>query len=170
MKNQKIFLLVCIALVTTSCYSISVRHDYDTDTDFSSLKTFDWMKDPITAISSAREAIVKSTLLDRRVKEAVNSQLAVKGLKQDAADPDFLIVYYISVEDKLKDYGSRYDRVREYREGTLILDFVDRDTMEIIWRGIAQRTLDPNPTPEKMKKNVDEAVEKLFDNFPPSNP
>jgi len=105
--------------------------------------------------------------LDQWVRNAVNRQLAARGLKQDAADPDFLVVYYISVKDKLRSSGSRYHSVHVYQEGTLILDFVERDTMDIIWRGIAKRTVESNPTPDKMERNINNAVEKLFTKFPP---
>jgi len=167
MKRRKLLFLVCVAFLTTSCYTISVNHDYNSEADFSSLKTFDWMKDPKTAMSNVPASLEKNTLLDKRVRNAVNRQLAARGLKQDAADPDFLVVYYISVKDKLRSSGSRYHSVHVYQEGTLILDFVERDTMDIIWRGIAKRTVESNPTPDKMERNINNAVEKLFTKFPP---
>ena len=36
------------------------------------------------------------------------------------------------------------------------------------WRGVAERTLDSNPTPEKTDKRINEAVEKILKGFPPS--
>lgn len=75
MKGWKFIPLLCLIVLCMSCYPITVRHDYDLDTDFSRLKTFDWMPAPKIAISSVNEAITKSTLLEKRVKGAVDSQL-----------------------------------------------------------------------------------------------
>ncbi|MFB3108369.1 MAG: hypothetical protein ACE1ZE_03245 [Candidatus Binatia bacterium] len=36
-----------------------------------------------------------------------------------------------------------------------------------MWRGTAQKALDPNPTPEKIEKNIGEAVAKMLEKFPP---
>ena len=48
-------------------------------------------------------------------------------------------------------YGGGVPYVRSYKEGTLILDFVDPETMQLIWRGWAVGAFDDpenlNPTP-----------------------
>ncbi len=168
MKTRKIFPLFFLMVLAASCYPITVSHDYDIDADFSQLKTFDWMPDPAGTINSLPEVIASSTLIDKRIKGAVNSQLAAKGFQPVEKNPDFRVVYYLSVKEKLRDWGINYDgRVREIQQGTLVLDFVDPRSMEIIWRGVAKRTLDTNPSPEKTEKNINEAVRKLLANFPP---
>jgi len=155
-------------LLAAGCSGITVNHDYDSDVDFTSLKTFDWMPDPGGALGSMQEVMTSSSLIEKRIKEAVDTQLAAKGLRLVEKSPDFRVVYYLSVKEKLRDWGITYDgRVREIQQGTLVIDFVDPRSMEIIWRGVARRTLDTNPTPEKMQKNINEAVKKLLQNFPP---
>ena len=57
--------------------------------------------------------------------------------------------------------------VHQYEEGTLILDFVDADAKELIWRGTATKALDSNPTPEKIEKNIGNVVAKILAKFPP---
>ena len=63
-------------------------------------------------------------------------------------------------------HGGYY--VREYVQGTLVLDIVDADTNEVIWRGWAIDSLDLNPEPEKVQMYVDQAVEKILERFPPT--
>ena len=65
-------------------------------------------------------------------------------------------------------YGRYYGSgiVRDYLQGTLVLDIVDARTDELIWRGWAEDALDDNPRPEKVQMYVNEAVEKILENFP----
>jgi len=168
MKRRTFPAALLALLLAAGCAPITVNHDYDPETDFSSLKTFDWMPDPATVITSMPDVLAGSSLIEKRIKEAVDTQLAAKGLALVDSDPDFRIVHYLSVKEKLRDWGITYDgRAREIKEGTLVLDFVDPRSMEIIWRGVARGTLSSNPSPEKMKKNINEAVRKILEGFPP---
>ena len=57
-------------------------------------------------------------------------------------------------------------RVREYLRGTLVLDITDGRTGEAIWHGWASKSLHLDPRPEKVRMYVNEAVEKILENFP----
>ncbi len=57
-------------------------------------------------------------------------------------------------------------RVREYLRGTLVLDITDVRTEEVIFRGWARKSLHLDPRPEKVRMYVNEAVEKILENFP----
>jgi len=37
----------------------------------------------------------------------------------------------------------------------------------LVWRGVASKTLDPKANPEKRQKNLNKAVAKLMKNYPP---
>ncbi len=78
-------------------------------------------------------------------------------------------------------YGGRYLRpyygypsagyagagyVREYLRGTLVLDIIDVRTEEVIFRGWARESLHSDPSPEKLRMYVTEAVEEILENFP----
>jgi hypothetical protein len=168
MKVWKYVPLVCLVIMAMGCNPITVKHDYELDTDFSNLKTYDWMPDPGKTISNVNEALVNSSLLEKRVKSAVDRRLKAQGYQIVEKTPDFRVIYYLSVREKLRDWGTHYDgRLREIQKGTLILDFVDPESMEIVWRGVAQKTVDPKATPEQTEKNINEAVSKLLDGFPP---
>ncbi len=64
-------------------------------------------------------------------------------------------------------YGS--SRLREYVQAQLVLDVVDAQTDELIWRGWATKSLEDNPTPEAVRKYVKAAVEKILERFPPAS-
>jgi len=182
MKSSMIFIIVSVMLLALGCSSISVKHDYDREANFVALKKFAWMQRPTTAMTDARAAMERNTLLDQRIENAVNGQLVGKGLRQDSNNPDFLIAYHVGIQDKIdvtnwgyayagrgRYYGwaGRSVDVHQYQEGTLIVDFVDAKSKQLIWRATAQKALDPNPTPEKIEKNIGEAVAKMLEKFPP---
>jgi hypothetical protein len=54
-----------------------------------------------------------------------------------------------------------------YEVGTLILDFVDADSRELIWRGSAEAVMDVSVGPEYRKKKINEAVGMVLTYFPP---
>ncbi|MFQ5675474.1 MAG: DUF4136 domain-containing protein, partial [bacterium] len=155
MKGLKKFLFVFFLFSFISCSSISVRHDYDPDVDFAQFKTFSFMQ-------KAKRA--PESLLDKRVKAAVRSELQAKGLRE-STNAQLLIAYHSNVKNKVDvtawgyryrprwgGYGARGVTVDRYKQGTLILDFVERRAQEVVWRAAASGVLDDNPTPEEMQK------------------
>jgi len=158
-----------------SCSSVyDISYDYDKQTNFAGLKTYDWLPVP-------REVKV-DTLVQDRIKNAVNSELEARGLRMTSDEPDFSIAMHAGTEEKVGysqdawgyGYGSywgggRY-RKYEYEEGTLVLDFVDTASKKLIWRGAAKVFVDSKMTPEKIDKLVNEAVQKILKNFPPPAP
>jgi len=169
----------CASWTPTSQYpAVSVTSDYSDNTDFQIYKTYAWLPQ-----ASAK----KEPVLDRQIKTAVDNQLSVKGLQESPTEPDLLLAYHTGVEDKVLvsglgySYDNRYVRQRNRRitfassrdlstttnqEGTLILDFVDASTKELIFRASAQAVLDRNATPEDDERLVNDAVAKMLENYP----
>ncbi len=58
--------------------------------------------------------------------------------------------------------------VRPYLRGTLVLDITDVRTEEVIFRGWARKSLHNDPSPEKLRMYVTEAVEEILEDFPPA--
>ncbi len=175
MKDLVTLLVACLFALTVSCSSVyDVGYDYDKQTNFAGLKTYDWLPVP--------KEVKVDTLVQGRIKNAVNSELEAKGLKMTSDEPDFLIAMHAGTEKKVgyspdsRGYGygrhwhgHRYHRY-EYEEGTLVLDFVDPASKELIWRGTAKVFVDSKMAPEKIDKLVNEAVQKTLKNFPPPTP
>lgn len=57
--------------------------------------------------------------------------------------------------------------VYEYEIGTLVVDFVDSATKELIWRGTAVGIVDPSLSPVERDRKVNEVITKMLENFPP---
>ena len=58
-------------------------------------------------------------------------------------------------------------QVREFLEGTLILDVVDTRTNELVWRGWATGALAHNPKPDRVSMYVTEAIADILERVPP---
>ena len=171
MKARYGWVLLGLMAVAIGCGSYRVSHDYDTGTDLAGLRTYDWMPQPSEASRDASGAVDRNSLIDTRVKNAVNSQLAAKGVRRDSQNPDFLIAYQVTTKDKVRvrNYTFISDKKFEtFEEGALVLDFVAPNGKDLLWRGVAERTLDSNPTPKKTDKRISQAVEKILKGFPPS--
>jgi hypothetical protein len=51
--------------------------------------------------------------------------------------------------------------------GQLDVSIYDSAQKQLVWRGVATKTLDTKAKPEKKQKNIGKAVQKLLKNFPP---
>ncbi len=177
MKVVKLFIIICLAVFVISCSSsMKVQTDYDPTVNIAAIKTYHWLEKPRETPDSAREALTENTLLDKRVKKAVNIQLIALGLQMEKDNPDVLVTYYIGLQDKVdvqRTGGGFHGRrgrfsggmvyVDKYKEGTLIVDVLDAESQEIIWRGIAFVKLDDDLKPKKVEEKLSKAVKKMFE-------
>jgi hypothetical protein len=185
-------LILMLAAVSAGCSSIEVNHDYDPKADFAGLKSYAWLKEPQKPTGDPR--IDGNTILQNRIHEAVDTQLAARGFKKVASDADFFVAYHVSLDKRQSvqtlnsyygygpgwgyGYGASYrpgygagvprTYVYEYEEGTLILDIVDPKDKQLIWRGSAQDEVHFKSSPEKDQTQLNEAVRMMLQTFPPS--
>ena len=187
-KSQLIKLAVFLGVVSlVACTGITVNTDYDTERDFNSLSTYAWMEPKQKLII---DPLVDNDLMNKRVRRAVESQLAALGFVKAEGDKgaDFFITYHVSAETKLSvnsfhssygyypscwngcyGYGAGYGRdvsVRQYKQGTFMLDVIAPASSELIWRGVAGQRLN-NGTPQERDAYVDKIVAAILLEFPP---
>jgi hypothetical protein len=167
-------------VLALACSSMNVNHDWDRDANFGSYQTYAWAAQPASAPQNAQQAQSRNDLLDKRVRRAIDDQMVAKGFSENPAGADIMLVYHTGAQDKINvtDWGYRYSYdywgwggrdidVYQYTEGTLVVDMIDSGTKELVWRGSATKTIDSNPTPEKMESNIQKAVAAIFQNYPP---
>jgi Domain of unknown function (DUF4136) len=58
-------------------------------------------------------------------------------------------------------------RTQQVVTGTLVVAMADPETKSVIWRGVASKDLDENASPEKRDKNLNKAVAKMLEKYPP---
>jgi len=175
MQRSSFVTVFFLASVLAGCSPVyQVAYDYDESLDTARLSTYQWLP-------PADEAGLNS--LDAgRIKNAVNAELKLKGLRAVSEDPDFHVTADIVTKEKrvIRDwggpfyypyrwsyYGPRTIDYYQYQEGTFILDFIDPATNKLLWRGTAKAELDDADTPEKRDALIPEVVRKILANFPP---
>jgi hypothetical protein len=185
MPRRWVLSLLPVLLLAAGCSSISVSHDWDKDAPYETYRSFDWLPAASTTKSAqttdAQGALQSSDLLDKRIKSAVDEELTLKGLSKTSNSPDLYVTYHTGVEDKINvtDWGYTYsydywgwqDRrmdVYQYEQGTLVVDLIDAKTKELVWRGWATKTLETNPSPDKIQSTIQSAVYKILAEYPPS--
>jgi hypothetical protein len=167
-------LLVGFALLTFGCSTLKVNHDWDREQDFTKYKTFDFLTPPVDYRAS--------DLVMKRVYSSIALEMKNKGLTRVTNDADLWIAVHTGVQDKVdvQTWGYHYapyywygywgpSSVTAYRyeEGHLIIDMVDGDDEELVWRGVASAVLPDNPNPQRMSERVANVVARLLDKFPP---
>ena len=125
-----------LAVLPALAFAQKTTYDFDKDVNFASIHTY--------ALKEGTPA--GNPLIDKRLVDAIQSQLAAKGLKVDEANPDVWVVYHVSVDKKKElsgytsgygaygGYGWRYGggmtttnmQVNEILVGTLIIDMASR--------------------------------------------
>ena len=180
MKESKRLSLLCVVLLAVGCSSISVSTDFDNQVDFTKLTTYSWMAAPEEPASDIQRELATNSLIEGRVKRAVDEQLAAKGIRKTTQDPDMLVAFHTGVQDKVNvqswgygygwGWGAGVGNVStvHYQEGSLILDFIHPETKKLVWRGVAKKVVPERTTPEKSEKAIREAVQRILEKYPPS--
>jgi hypothetical protein len=155
-------------LAAISANAQSVQSDYDRSFNFSNVKTFAFA----VQRRSATDPLANDSLNDGRIRSAMESQLIANGYRMDNGNADFAIVYHVTTKNKLnvQDYSvgpprwfGRTDiRVNQYSEGTLLVDFIDTKTNQVIWRGSATGTLEMKGVDKKISKSVEKLVKQFI--------
>lgn len=167
-------LTFCLLIMTASmAIAQDVKTDYDHAANFSDYKTFMWIKEPKP----------EDPLMKPRIIEAVNAQLAAKGLQLVTSAADLSVSANTATQQQ-HTLTSFYDGfpggwgwrrywgtaspttiVDTYEVGTLVVDLFDTKSKQVVWWGASSETISDKA--EKNTKHLAEAVEKMFKDFPP---
>ncbi len=171
-----------ILLAATTSFAQDVRYNFDKNTDFSKFRTYRWVV--------IKDAPTANDLVTKQVIEAVENELATKGLTKVDDDSANLFVGYqagISQEKEFTSFNSNWGygggwygggwygpgggmttgSTSTIYVGQLAVDMYDSANHDLVWRGVASKTLDAKAKPEKQQKNLAKAVKKLLKNYPP---
>ena len=63
--------------------------------------------------------------------------------------------------------GTTTTQVRDILIGTLVIDMADAKKGQLVWRGMGVKEVNTQAKPEKRDKSINNAVKKIFKNYPP---
>ena len=173
MRNKPFSTVLSLLALAAPMLAQTVKIDFDNATDFGRLRTFVW-KD---AQSLDGSTLHRNSLMDQRIKSAVMEQAAAKGMRQVSNDPDAYVTYFIGAKDRTEvdtfgyAAGPRWRTgwtdvmVRNYKEGTGIVDIIDARTNQLVWRAYCPDTV---KDPKDREKKVHSAAKKAFEKYPPA--
>jgi hypothetical protein len=180
MQKRLVISVIAAVLAPVLVLAQKTSYDYDKTANFAGFKTY----------AHKEGTNVGQPLIDDRIVAAIDAQLAEKGLTKADSSPDVYVVYHVAF-DKQKDistyssgYGGGYGgygwgwgggwgggttttQVRDILVGTLVVDIADAKKSQLAWRGMATKEVNVQAKPEKRDKSINEAMKKIFKNYPP---
>ena len=181
--NMKLFvpLLAFLIIFLSGCVSpTSVDYDRAAAAQLASYQCF-------TIDSRETRAnyqdVVLSPIVDRRIEQAIDQTLRAKGMRNDCAVLDFRVTFNTVTKTKteINDLSvgsspfrrhpyfgySGYSRIDidQYEQGTFIIDIIDNQSNELVWRGAYTKRLGWSAPDDA---EVQKIVSEILANFPPS--
>lgn len=189
MKNKYYvnFLVIAVAILfLSSCSSTKITADFDKSIDFTKYKTFEyygWAKESDKLLND---------LDKKRIEESFANEFYKRGLTYVKEGGELIVTLFIVVEQKTQTtanttsmggyghYGGYYGygpgygwgpsystttvSTYDYQVGTLVCDVYDKTTEQLIWEGIASKTIDENP--QSRDKNIPKVIQYLMKKYP----
>lgn len=182
MRNPTTRLLLSLAslLLIGGC-SVTPSHEFDATADFASYQAWRWQA-PDYAKGDVSDPILDSELLGKRVEAAVDATLETRGFTRNAGKPDFVVTYHTSKDLELYDSGPSFSiglhqgwsrfhtgvmydtRPTMSKRGVLIIDIIDADSDELVWRGWRELPLSQSNFDTEQ---VNRSVREILSAFPP---
>jgi Domain of unknown function (DUF4136) len=175
---KKLLIAIAVVLAPALLVAQKVSYDFEKTANFAAFKTY----------AHKDGTKVGQSLIDDRILAAIDSELGAKGLTKSESNPDLFVVYHVAF-DKEKDistyssgYGGGYGpygwgwgggmgttttQVRDILVGTLVIDMADAKKGQLAWRGMGVKEVDTQAKPDKRDKSINNAVKKIFKNYPP---
>jgi Domain of unknown function (DUF4136) len=136
--------------------------EYDPNVDFSRYDTWSWHEGVTPSMNP---------VTDKRIREAIESGLAARGLAHVDGKGTLLVVYHASrstqIDTSTLTYASPPTKtaIRYVQKASLLVDMLDAASGKVVWRGYATGVLryGPNEIAEQVKAAIDE----MLAGFPP---
>lgn len=180
MKSLKLLSLVLIVTLT-SCSTVKVVSDYDTKADFGKYKTFAFYKKGI-------DKAAVSDLDKKRIMRAIEAEMLAKGFTKSQS-PDLLVSISTKARERVNvrdnnfamGYGLGWGwgrgfnpwlggrtniDVNQYTEGTLFVDFIDKEKNELVWQGIGSGAMRMKNA-QKKEERIKLFVKEILSKYPP---
>ncbi len=185
--------VAALALLLGACSAkkqMNVGWEYDPAARFSGLHTYAWIPGPQQRTGDPR---VDDSGVDRRIRQAIDTQLDAQGFVVASADhADFWVGYHVLLLDKVQTTttgtyyghnrswggdagldlgwnlaGSPTTYARRYDVGTLTVFIEAPATQRPIWQGFAQALIEPSDDWDTRDQRLAKAASLILEKFPP---
>jgi hypothetical protein len=169
-------------LIGASIAAQKVTTNFDKNFDFATRKRYAWRQNRIVT----RQGKQNDALIDQKIVQDVDRNLAEKGFVEDPSNPDFFISYEAGAEDLTADvegfHAGPAQRLNEPQgpvygipqnvwysvDGHVVFHLVDAKSNQPVWTATTTKKIrDPHKGMKDMEKQVQQIVSKTFKSFPP---
>ncbi|MEH6911329.1 MAG: DUF4136 domain-containing protein [Oceanicoccus sp.] len=180
-RPTKVLAIMLLGLLTACATELPKPViDYKPDYDFYGIKTYAF---------APGQSVGMSSLVGSRVEDAIVDELSLKGIQLVEPDKANILIRLMVVTENKQDIRT-YDRhygggayscwrcggypnrttevqVRNYTEGTLVIDMVDTTLNRAVWHAISRGKVGKHKSPEERNENVKAVVASMLVDFPP---
>jgi len=172
-------LLISVFAITIAGCASTVVTDYDSGTIFGNYDT--WSFAP--ARQDSDEYV---SLDDTRIRNAIEQEMKGESLrKADNEEADLLVDWRIVTEERIERGGSGFGfglgfgsgnfgwgisappPIEKVKEGKLVVQFVDAQSKQVVWRAASRRYLDEGMSSEDRQELIGKIVTDMFAKYPP---
>ena len=167
MKTKLALCALTICLISTVALGQQVSVNYNHSQSFTEYHTYAWATDNANK--------VQDSILAQVAQQDIDAALQGKGLQkvQESQNPDVIVTANGGLKQQtsytamgMRGFGGGMGSITPEQNvvGTLIVDLYDAKSQSLVWRGIAQDTLNNNGN--KNQQLVQKAVTKMFKQWP----
>jgi len=157
MKLYRFTLALILTTGLSGCYSIESTYSFDSETDFSSLKSYTWL--------AVGPEVFSTTESTEHYISAMDDMLAAKGFNLNPDDPDFLIS-----TQRAESHKEQYETLSgtvEFSKSMLRVELLNPSSKKVIFAGEEDAYFEEDETQDSKNVTIDRAVEALLSEFPP---
>ncbi|MDI9244794.1 DUF4136 domain-containing protein [Marinobacter sp. CHS3-4] len=175
---MRLLLISVFALAMTGCAS-NVITDYDSAAVFGNYSSWNFAPRP-----NGNDGFL--SLDGKRINSAIEREMKLEAMRKvDVSEADLFVTWQIVTEERLERGGSGFGfglgfgrgnfgwgistapPVEKVEEGKLVIELVDTDTKQVVWRAASRRYLNDEQSSEYRRELIDEIVADMFDEYPP---
>ncbi len=154
-----------LVLALTACASVDVRTVTNPGANLTALHTFAVMPQPDQRLPAAQsnDPMLVNSISNRALRADLVKAFENRGYAL-SDKPDFTVAYYASTKEGPGFYDRGSPAVTEYTQGTVIVDVVDPNTRELLWRGQGVAAVSDDEA--KYEQDLWKTVTAILEKFP----
>ena len=167
MRMKILFCALAVCVVSSSAMAQQVSVNYNHEANFSQYHTYAW--------GSNNKNQIQNSILAQVAQQDIEAAMANKGLQKvpENQNPDVILTASGGEREQtswnawgMRGIGGGMGGISPEQNvvSTMVVSLYDTKAQELIWRGIAQDTLNNNGN--KNQKEVQNAVNKMFKQWP----
>lgn len=176
MKLRFLITLPLIAMLGACSTTYNPETDFSQQYDFEQADTY-----AVVGDQNLKNPLI-SDIERERINTAIGNSLEMQGIEQaEIKEADVVVTYFVVTKDKTQVYGStsgyygRYGyggaavndiHVRNYVEGTLVVDVVDTESNKSIWRSTLSKPMKKYDNAQEREQAIQQAIGAMFQEFP----